>query len=321
MNQETHARLAHMPVALFATIMGLAGLSLAWRKSVEVLQTPEIVWQIMMAGTAILFIIIALAFVVRIVRHPQQVLADFQHPIKTSFFPAFSISLMLLAAGFPESMHKSASLIWSLGVLIHLMLTLNLMNQWIHHNRWQIQHTTPAWFIPIVGNIVAPIAGVDLGFVEVSWFFFATGALFWIILKVLVFNRIIFHEPIPDKLLPTLFILIAPPAVGFLAYIKLNNGVVDNFAHFLYYCAMFLVLLMIVQIPRFSRLPFFISWWAYSFPLAAFTIGTQVMAAHTQTLFFETLSQVMLTLVTLLIAFLVFKTVKGALSGAIFQPD
>jgi tellurite resistance protein len=33
-------------------------------------------------------------------------------------------------------------------------------------------------------------------------------------LLTLVFNRIIFHDPLPGKLQPTLVILIAPPAVA-----------------------------------------------------------------------------------------------------------
>ena len=35
--------------------------------------------------------------------------------------------------------------------------------------------------------------------------------------------------PLPERLLPTVFILIAPPAVGFIAYVRLTGGV-DVFA-------------------------------------------------------------------------------------------
>ncbi len=76
---------------------------------------------------------------------------------------------------------------------------------------------------------------------------------------VIIFNRIIFHMPLPVKLLPTLFILIAPPAVGFLSYINLT-GELDAFAHVLYNFALFLTILLLSQLPRFARLPFFISW-------------------------------------------------------------
>jgi tellurite resistance protein len=318
---DVTSRLAHMPVALFATVMGMGGLTLAWKKASEVLGITHLVWQVLLVITAILLATLAISYLLKMRRHAQQVIVEFNHPIKISFFPAFSIGLMLIAVGLADIMTPLAKAVWWMGASIQLILTLYLMNQWIHHARWQVQHTTPAWFIPIVGNIIAPIGGVTLGFSEVSWFFFAIGILYWIVLKVLVFNRIIFHEPLPEKLLPTLFIMIAPPAVGFIAYLKLNQGVVDNFAHILYYAAMFLVLLLVSQLPRFAKIPFFVSWWAYSFPIAAFTIGTIIMFEQSQTLFFQTLSYLMLTLVSILLSVLIVKTVNAAIKGSIFQPD
>jgi tellurite resistance protein len=104
------------------------------------------------------------------------------------------------------------------------------------------------------------------------------------------------------------------------AYVKLNGGI-DNFAHILYYSALFLILLMIVQLPRFRKLPFFVSWWAYSFPLAAFTIGTEMMLLHSNSLFFHTLSLFSLTVLSLLLALLVLKTIRGLITGALLQPE
>lgn len=66
----------------------------------------------------------------------------------------------------------------------------------------------------IVGSIIIPIAGVKHGFVELSWFFFSVGLIFWLILLVIVLYRMFFHAPIAEKLMPTLFILFAPPAIG-----------------------------------------------------------------------------------------------------------
>jgi len=320
MNDVT-SRLAHMPVALFATVMGMGGLTLAWKKASEVLGINHLVWQVLLVITAVLLATLAVSYLLKMRRHAQHVIAEFNHPIKISFFPAFSIGLMLIAVALAEIITPLAMAVWWMGASVQLILTLYLMNQWIHHARWQVQHTTPAWFIPIVGNIIAPIGGVTLGFTEVSWFFFAIGILYWIVLKVLVFNRILFHEPLPEKLLPTLFIMIAPPAVGFIAYLKLNQGGFDNFAHILYFAAMFLVLLLVSQLPRFARIPFFVSWWAYSFPIAAFTIGTIIMFEQSQTLFFQTLSYLMLTLVSILLSVLIAKTVNAAIKGSIFQPD
>ena len=320
MNTPT-SRLANFPVALFATVMGMSGLTLAWQKASHVLGTPNVIWQILLLLTTLLTLSLATAYLLKIKRHAEQVFNEFNHPIKISFFPAFSIGLMLISVAIADIFKPLATALWCLGATLQLMLTLYLMNQWIHHARWQVQHTTPAWFIPIVGNIIAPIGGTQLGFQEVSWFFFSIGILYWIVLKALVFNRIIFHEPLPEKLLPTLFIMIAPPAVGFIAYLRLNEGDIDNFAHILYYAALFLVLLLTSQLHRFTRLPFYVSWWAYSFPLAGFTIATLLMYQAFQTLFFSTLSQLMLGVISVVLAILIYKTFNAAKSGDLFQPD
>ena len=103
--------------------------------------------------------------------------------------------------------------------------------------------------------------------------------MFWIVLLTIVLYRLFFHEPLPVRLTPTLFILLAPPSVGFIAYIRLT-GSVDAFGRILYYTALFLALLLASNAVRFLRSPFFISAWAYSFPLAALTIATLVMSTH-----------------------------------------
>ena len=72
---------------------------------------------------------------------------------------------------------------------------------------------TPVLYIPVVGNILVPLAGIPLGYPMVSWFFFGIGMFFWPVLTAMVFVRQV-QQPMPDRLLPSWFILTAPPAVG-----------------------------------------------------------------------------------------------------------
>ncbi len=41
---------------------------------------------------------------------------------------------------------------------------------------------TPAWFIPVIGNLVVPLAGTAHAPVDISWFFFGGGLLYWLAL-------------------------------------------------------------------------------------------------------------------------------------------
>ncbi len=113
--------------------------------------------------------------------------------------------------------------------------------------------------------------------------------------------------------MPTLFILIAPPAVGFIAYMNLT-GELDAFARVLYFAGLFLTLLMLAQIKRFARLQFFLSWWAYSFPLAAITIASFHMYELTQKLAYQYIGGGLLMLLTVVVVFLLYRT-AGAIKN------
>ena len=165
-----------------------------------------------------------------------------------------------------------------------------------------------------------PIAGVEHGYLEASWFFFSIGIVFWLVLMTIMFYRCFFHHPLPDRMVPTLFILVAPPAVGFLAYVRLG-GEVDGFARVLNYSGLFLFLLLVAQVRSFSRLTFFLSWWAYSFPIAALTLATMVMAEAVGGGFYRSVGALLLGLLTALVALLAWRTYQQVRSGAVFQPD
>ncbi len=304
------SRLQHFPVPFFAVVMGLSGFTLAWEKAHLLFGAPEAAGRFLSGLTAAIFIVLAILYMVKMVRFPGAVRQEFHHPLKLSFFPAVSISLILLGICTLHIAPTAAFWLWIVGAAAHLAFTLYVMGAWIHHEKFQIHHINPAWFIPVVGNILVPIAGVPLGFPEISWFFFSIGIVFWLVLLTIFFNRIIFHDPMPERLVPTFFILIAPPAVGFIAWFRLTGGL-DDFGRVLYYAALFFTLLLATQIGKFAKLPFFLSWWAYSFPLAAMTVATMVMYQELQTPVFRGLSMLLLGVLTLVILMLVAKTLAA----------
>jgi tellurite resistance protein len=273
---HAQSRLFHFPISFFAVVMGLAGFSIAWSRAESILHLPFAIgaalgWLAMAA-----FVLIALTYVVKLVVYPREVLKEFRHPIRINFFPAASIGLILLSIVEVEAAPTLALALWLAGTTLHLVLTLVAMNRWIHHPGVEMLHVNPAWFIPVVGNILVPIVGVRFFPADVSWFFFSIGLVLWPVLLTIVLNRLFFHAPLPARLTPTLFILVAPPAVACIAYVNLT-GQVDAMAHVLYSAALFFTLLLSTSALRFLRTPFFLSAWAYSFPLAAMTIATLMM--------------------------------------------
>ncbi len=301
------SRLQHFPIAWFAMIMGLGGLTIAWQRTETVLGLGFHISPLLLGMSTALFLFLLGAYVVKVLKYREAVRKEWTHPVRMHFVPTVSIGLILLSIAWQALIPEYSFLLWSVGTVLHLLLTLYVVTQWVHHSKFDITHLNPAWFIPVVGNILVPIAGVTHAPLEVSWFFFSIGVMFWPILLAIIFYRVIFHGGLPERLVPTLFILIAPPAVGFLSYLKLTGGV-DAFAQVLYNGALFFTLLLFVQVKWFIRLKFYLSWWAYSFPLAAITIATLAMFHETGSVIYLRLAGILLGIATVVIGSLVVRT-------------
>jgi tellurite resistance protein len=306
----TQATLQRFPVAYFTVVMGLAGLTLALDQAARVLGWPVAPARAALLATVLALLAVLGAYGAKLLAHRQAVAAEWSNPATLSLFPAASISLLLTSAALAPVAAGLSGPLLAAGALLHLALTLAVMSLWVHHTRFEIEHSNPAWFLPVVGNILVAVAGAGRAPAELLWFFYSVGLVFWLVLFPIILYRLIFHPPLPERLLPTLFILVAPPAVAFLGYLALTDTL-DTLARVLYHAAAFLTLLLAVATPRFSRLPFALSWWAYSFPLAAFTIATLSMYARTGLGFFHGLALVLLALLVLIMAILVSKTARA----------
>ena len=312
--------LAHFPVSLVSTVMGLTGLAIAWQKAHRALGVPAGVWMAIAALASAVFVFLITLYAIKLLRFPEAVRGEWRHPVRVNFFPTISISLMLLATVWIDAAPSVAFLLWAGGALLQLVFTLAILSSWMFHTHYDIKHANPAWFIPVVGNLFVPIVGGRFAPPELGWFFFSIGIVFWGVLMTIVVYRVVFHDPVPLRLQPTLFILLAPPAVGFVSYSALVPEL-DAFARVLYFTALFIALLLGCNAPRFVRGGFFISAWAYSFPLAAVTIASFVMAQRSGSGFFLAVAGVFLAVVTLVVSLLVVKTIAAARRNAICVPE
>lgn len=300
--------LQHMPIQLFAVVMGLSGFAIMFAKAYHLLDLPYWIYATILFIDTVVFLIIFTAYMFKVLLYTEAVKKEFKHPIKSSFTAAISISFLLLSIAYYDFAPTLSVLLWYIGAPLQLLFTLYVMNYWIHSDL-KVVHSNPAWFIPIVGNVLVPIIGVEAAPMAVSLFFFALGMFFWIVLFTITLNRIIFHHPLAKKLVPTFFILIAPPAVGFVSYFRITNGSIDMLSSFLYFIALFTFFLLLFMIRMYDVKEFFISWWAYTFPLAAITIATLMMemAYHNSVTYLASMGLVILT--SAIVSFVTFRTI------------
>ncbi len=317
---STGSKLQFFPITLMPTVMGLTGLAIVFLKFQHFFHVSAPVGQWLLYFVSGYFVLLAGTYLAKVIRYPAEAAKDWKHPIRINFFPAVSICFLLFSIAYLDLGHKTlASVLWYIGTPLHLLLLLYILFRWFHHPH-QLGNFNPAWFIPVVGPILVPVAGVEIANPEISWLFFATGLIYWIMLLPVFINRIFFHDPMPQKLLPTLFILVAPPAVGFIAYIKLTHTL-DPIARVLFYFAVFTALMLLTMIDQFRRIPYFVSWWGYTFPMDAFTISLFLMFKVSHQAVFKQAALVMTIVTTLTILFVLVKTLMVAARGGICIPE
>ncbi|QKV17015.1 SLAC1 anion channel family protein [Oricola thermophila] len=313
-------RLENFPITFYAIVMGMLGLTLAIHAAETAFSLPSFVSPVVLVVSVGILASITALYALKYMKHRKAVVAEWAHPVKIAFFPTASISILLLSVAVLPYSLRWADTLWIMGAALQAALTLSVIANWIGHRSYQQVHLGPAWFIPAVGNAVAPITGAMLGYTELSWLFFSAGLIFWIVLLTLVMNRLIFHDPLPARLMPTLVILIAPPAVAFIAYYRLT-GEVDAFARILLNTGYVFAAVVVTQIGKFRRLPFALSWWALSFPVAALTIASFLYAERVGTSAHEFVAGFLLTALVLIIAGLLIKTLQAIAARKICEPE
>lgn len=315
---STTAFVVRIPARLFAAVMGLAGLSLAWRSAAEILSVPAWIGEALGALSLVVFLILAGGYAAKSIRAPASVRAEFDNPVQSSFFGAITVSLLLLAGVLRPWSFALANLLWWSGAASQLLLAVVLSYRWLR-DRPNLQQVNPGWFIPTIGNIVATVTGAPLGHVELGWFFLAVGALFTLILYPVFVYRLVMHDPLPPPLQPTLWILVVPPALIFLACVALG-GSFDGVAQGFFSIALLVGFLLLIRLRQFLALPFSASWWAYTFPLDALAVAALRYHEGLGAGFSLALAVAVLAVASLVVAAVFVLTLRALKNGTLLPP-
>lgn len=316
--QPSAGRLSYLPVALFGAVMGLAGLSVAWRLAHGQYGAP--LWISQAVGLTAMLALLAqtAAYLTKAVFSFDSVRAEFSHPVAGNLFGTPLISFLLVPILIADLSLTLARLIWSIGAIGMTILAWFIVARWITI-RQNPAHATPAWMVPVVGMIDIPLAVPSLGWANqmhgVMMFALAVGLFFAVPLFTVLLARLMFEDALPDALQPSLLIMVAPFAVGFTSYVTVT-GAVDGFAEMLYMLMLFMLAVLFGSMRRLMRCcPFRISWWAVSFPLAASAGAALRYAGHAQHAGADGIAFVLLAISSLVIAGLTLRTMLGVARG------
>jgi C4-dicarboxylate transporter/malic acid transport protein len=290
-----------------------------------------------------LFVLISVPWLLRWVMAWPAVANTFRHPVAANFYPSYAVAVLVLAGELRAfGGHESLALIaWWLGVVLLFSLTLAVLISILQGEHVNLDHITPGIFIPPVGLVVIPVAGGPLLAAQpeilrdlaltINGIGLGAGIFMYTALLALAFHRFYVHKRLPPMMAPTFWINLAP--VGVTVVSVLNLIAVTPFAgdKGAYLMAVFLLwgfgafwlvlaLLFTWSVRNIAPLPFSLSWWAFTFPLGAFVLGSQRLSevtGLTTPLAFGWLAWALLAAIWTLT---LIKTVGGVASGKLFQP-
>jgi tellurite resistance protein len=322
---DTPARghpLDNLPIGLFGSVMGLTGLSIAWRLAHAHFGAPAWIADVIGVVAIVVFVAVALGYTTKLLTAPDAVRAEFRHPIAGSLFGTLLISLLLLPIVVAPINVTLARTLWVVGAIAMNGFAWLIVSRWMS-SRQQAAHATPAWIVPVVGLLDVPLAVPSLGLPadmyanvhQLMVLDLAVGLFFAVPLFTMIFSRLLFEEPMPDALQPTLLILVAPFAVGFSTY-TVTTGDTGIFAQALYLLALFVLAVLLGRL-RLLRgcCPFKFSWWSVSFPLAATSIAASRYATAFPGTIADAIALALLALATVAIAGLLVRTLIGLARG------
>lgn len=309
------ASIEHLPVNLFASVMGIAGLALAWRQASHAFGVSPLFSE----AAGLLAVAVALGlgtgYAVKALKHWDAVAAEFEHPIAGNFFGTIAIAILLLSAVIAPVSQVSAEVVWTVGVAVTFVLCFNIAGRLLQ-GKVDIAHAVPAWFIPGVATLDINVTGGTMPMPwahEVNLFAMAVGTVLALVFFAIIMARLIHHEPLPMAMTPSLMIMMAPFEVGFLAYTNFMQRI-DTFAGMLFYFGLFLFLVLGPKVFR-KGVPFGAGWWALGFPLAALTGAALKYATYAQAWPVTAIAIALLGILSVAIAVLFAKTMRMLFNG------
>lgn len=265
--------LPRFPVGLFAIPVGLFALGGAWRRSAQFgWSTSLTVGDLLASAALVLLAMLLLGYLLKGLRHPQAVAAEFTHPLAGSLMALIPVSFLLCISYFGRPGHA--------GWLLFLLATLALQGviairivAIITNASLPAGAVTPVLYIPpVAGGYVGAMALQTLGYPGWAALLLGMGLVSWALLEVRVLNRL-FEGAMPEALRPTIGLELAPATVGTLTVATLWPQLPGEVLIIGLGIAAGPLVAVLARYKWWRQVPFAIGFWSFSFPVAAFAAG------------------------------------------------
>jgi C4-dicarboxylate transporter/malic acid transport protein len=300
--------------AWYASVMGTGGLANAVYLFLGKIPLFEGIARVLVEFNLALFVIFIFPWLARWIWHFDRASEDLKHPMLGNFFATLPVGMLVLGANlyligpgmFSPDFINVAGLVLFIcaSVLIILFTVVVLYNSYTLEDL-SIDHLNFSWFITPVADIVVPILGGPLAVHYLSFdpaaamminiidmIFYGIGFMLFIYVGAVVFDRFINHKLPHAQVSPTFWIILGPIGMGVVSLFGIaassqSLGLLADpsslkvLGTILWGFGFWAFLQTVVLTIRYWKdgVPFSMTWWAYIFPFAAYTISTFTVSA------------------------------------------
>ena len=234
-----------------------------------------------MALAMLVWLAVSLIYAAKWIRAREAALGEWNHPVQGCFVALGPLTTMLAALAVFRYAPVAARAVFWLGASAQITFMVYRVGTLWSGGR-DPATTTPVLYLPAVaGNFVCAIVSSALGYRFLATLAFGGGFFSWLALESVVLHRLLVYAPIENRLLPSLGIQLAPPAVGCVAYLGLFEGAADRVALMFIGYGLLQALVLLRLAPLFRTAPFAASYWAFTFGASALALAAIRLAART----------------------------------------
>ncbi|PKX94023.1 TDT family transporter [Aspergillus novofumigatus IBT 16806] len=296
-----------------------------------------------------IFAVCSILSVLRYIMYPETLNTIMNEPAQSMFLSTFPMGLativnMVCFVCVPAWGNWTRDLAWALwmidaflSVISALYLPFSLM---ISNVDAQLSSMTAIWLLPIASCVVASGTGAvvadllldpnyALWTIIVSYVLWGVGICLSMIVYVIYFQRLTVHK-LPHKgVIMSVFLPMGPLGSGTFAAMKLGTAGKTLCPSIVYVVgAMTALILWAFGLPwlffafasvlKSGSFPFNMGWWAFTFPVGAYAMGTCQLGRQLPSAFFRVLGTVLSLIVVIHWMVISVSTLKGVVSGKIF---
>lgn len=345
----------YLAPAWFAVIMGTGGLAnilYLWQNSFPLGNLLGIVLAVI-ADT--LYFVVLIPWVIRWIKYYEYARRDLQHPLAGNFFVTMPVATTILGTNIYLIWSKYLGEVLTYTLILALWIVaivgVTFFTFYMTFRIMRVEETPKpeminfSWIMAPIANMAVSLIGNpvlelttklhptwSLSVLITNTALFGIGFFLFIFISAIVFVRLANHPLPPAETIPSFGIFVSAVglavsaiidaskhahSMGLLASTDLANLIAVVIWGFGIWSVGIIMIISIYQF-RNGGIPFSMGWWAFIFPLAAYTLSSQKVAAAFVTPLTSGYAAFLTVLLVLLWIYTFTNTIRGALSGKLF---